>query len=146
MAISCDLRVCSTDAALGLPAVNEGLMPGMAPYRLPRLIGLGPGCRLIPSGQPIGPEEAQRLGLVDYLVPAERFEEGLAEVVSLYLKVPRMAAIASKRLMQRAFQSSFDEALGEANELIAQCLASPEAAAAAEWQERKRRRRSGAGS
>ncbi|GBD12592.1 Short-chain-enoyl-CoA hydratase [bacterium HR24] len=144
LAISCDLRVCSTDATLGLPAVNEGLMPGMAPYRLPRLIGLGPACRLILSGQPIGPDEAYRLGLVDYVVPAERFEERLAEVVSLYLKVPRMAAIASKRLMQRAFQSSFDDALAEARELIAQCLASPEAsAAAAEWLERKRQRRSG---
>ncbi len=143
LAISCDLRVCSSDATLGLPAINEGLMPGMAPYRLPRLIGLGPACRLILSGQPIGPEEAHRLGLVDYLVPAERFEEGLAEVVSLYLKVPRTAAIASKRLMQRAFQSSFDEALAEARELLAGCLASPEAAAAAaEWQVRKRQRRS----
>jgi|FaiFalDrversion2_1042247.scaffolds.fasta_scaffold00305_2 enoyl-CoA hydratase len=142
LAIACDLRVCSSDAVLGLPAINEGLIPGMAPYRLPRLIGLGPACRLILSGEPIGAEEAYRLGLVDYLVPAERFQEGLAEVVSHYLKVPHMAAIASKRLMRKAFHISFAEALDEAQDLTAQCLASPEAAAAAaQWQQRKLERR-----
>src|SRR5215470_16966901 len=35
LAAACDVRVASTDATLGLPAVDEGLFPGMAPYRLP---------------------------------------------------------------------------------------------------------------
>ena len=38
LALACDLRICSTDARLGLPAVPDGLIPGMATYRLPRLI------------------------------------------------------------------------------------------------------------
>jgi enoyl-CoA hydratase len=75
LAISCDIRVCSTDCQLGLPAVLEGLFPALATFRLPRLIGLGPARRLILSGEPISPGEALRLGLIDHLVQAERFEE-----------------------------------------------------------------------
>ena len=52
LAISCDIRVCSTECRLGLPAINEGLIPGLAPFRLPRLIGLGPARRLILSLDP----------------------------------------------------------------------------------------------
>src|SRR5437764_8765286 len=73
LAISCDIRVCSSDCRLGLPAVLEGIFPGLAPVRLPRLIGLGPARRLILSGEMIGAEESLRLGMVDYVVPAERF-------------------------------------------------------------------------
>src|SRR5690242_9444663 len=41
LAVACDLRVCSSDAQLGLPAISEGLLPGLAPFRLPRVVGLG---------------------------------------------------------------------------------------------------------
>src|ERR1043166_657851 len=47
LAVACDLRVCSSDAQLGLPAINEGLFPGMAPFRLPRVVGLGTAARLV---------------------------------------------------------------------------------------------------
>lgn len=140
LAIACDIRVGSSDCRLGLPAVQEGLFPGMAPFRLPRLIGLGPARRLILSGEMIGSEEALRLGLVDHLVPAERFEEGLAEILERYLTAPRAASIASKRLMRRAFDASFDTVYEESLPLLADCQTSPEVAAAAEaW----RRRRAG---
>ena len=43
LAIACDVRVCSADATLGLPAVNEGLFPGLAPFRLPHLVRQGRG-------------------------------------------------------------------------------------------------------
>jgi enoyl-CoA hydratase len=138
LAIACDIRVCSTDCQLGLPAVLEGLFPGMAPFRLPRLIGLGPARRLILSGELITAEEALRLGLIDHLVPAERFEAGLAEIVDTYLRAPRMAVIASKRLMGRAFGATFEEVYEQSLPLIEQCLAAPDVAEAAErWRQRK---------
>ena len=142
LAIACDIRVCSGDCRLGLPAVQEGLFPGMAPFRLPRLIGLGPARRLILSGEMIGSEEALRLGLVDHLVPAERFEEGLAEILERYLTAPRAASIASKRLMRSTFDAPLDAVYAESLPLLDACRASPEVeAAAAAW----RRRRAGRG-
>ncbi|HEX2186405.1 MAG TPA: enoyl-CoA hydratase/isomerase family protein, partial [Chloroflexota bacterium] len=138
LAIACDIRVCSTDCRLGLPAVMEGLFPGLATVRLPRLIGLGPARRLILSGDPIGAEAALHLGLVDHLVPAERFEAGTAEVLQTYLQVPRMAARASKRLLRRAFEAPLDILAAEALPLLDECLASPDATLARKaWRERR---------
>ena len=67
-ALACDLRICNTDAVLGLTAARFGLFPAMGTFRLPRLIGLGPARRLILSGETVDPAEAYRLGLVDHLV------------------------------------------------------------------------------
>jgi enoyl-CoA hydratase len=138
LAISCDLRVCSTDCLLGLPAVLEGIFPAMATVRLPRLIGLGPARRLVLSGELVGAEEALRLGMVDYVVPAERFTEGTAEVIERYLKVPRTAARASKRLMRRAFEAPLETLEAEMLPLMVDCLNSEDVAVAARaWQERR---------
>jgi enoyl-CoA hydratase/carnithine racemase len=140
LAIACDLRVCSADCKLGLPAVNEGLVPGLAPFRLPRLIGLGPARRLILSGEIITPDEALRLGLIDYLAPADAFEAEINGVIALYLRVPRTASIASKLLLRTAFEGDFDAAYQETLPLLAECLASPDIAAAKEaWLRRKAR-------
>ena len=137
LAIACDLRVCSSDAVLGLPAVNEGLFPGMAPFRLPRLVGLGAASRLVLSGEEVDAGEALRLGLVDYLAPAERFDDELRTVLERYLRAPRAASVSSKRLMRRAFEGTFDEVYAESLPLLRECLASPEVAAAREaWQQR----------
>ena len=144
LAIACDIRVCSTACSIGLPAVLEGLFPAMATFRLPRLIGLGPARRLILSGELVEPEEAFRLGIVDYLVPAERFEEGLEEIVATYLALPRVASIASKRLMDRAFEASFDEVFQASIPLMADCLASADVEQAGRvWRGRREQRRRG---
>jgi enoyl-CoA hydratase/carnithine racemase len=141
LAISCDLRVSSADCRLGLPAVLEGIFPAMATVRLPRLIGLGPARRLILSGEMIGAHEALRLGLVDYVAPAEQFEPRIAEVIETYLQVPRTAAIASKRLMRRAFEAPLATLQAEMLPLLAECLESPDVAVAARaWQERRAER------
>ena len=115
----------------------------MAPYRLPRLIGLGPARRLILSGEVIGAEEALRLGLVDHIVPAEGFEAGVTQLLELYLRAHNTASIASKRLMRRAFDAPFEIVRQEAEDLISECLASPEIQAAREaWQRRRAEGRS----
>jgi enoyl-CoA hydratase len=140
LAISCDIRICSTDCRLGLPALQEGFFPGMAVFRLPRLIGLGPACRLILSGEVIGSEEAMRLGLVDHLVPTDRFAAGVDELVQLYLAAPETASIASKRLMRQALDAPFESVYEESLPLLARCQASPDVQSAREaWRQRATR-------
>jgi enoyl-CoA hydratase/carnithine racemase len=138
LAIACDIRVASSDARLGLPAALEGLFPGLATVRLPRLIGLGPARRLILSGELVEAPEALRLGLVDHLVPADRFEAGLAEVLQTYQRVPPAAAAASKALLRGAFDPPPAAAIPRLSPLMAACLSSPEAEAAiSAWRARK---------
>lgn len=141
LAISCDIRICSTQCRIGLPAINEGLFPAMAPFRLPRLIGLGAARRLILSGEVIGPEEALRLGLIDHLVLADNFDAGVAEVVERYLAAPSAASIASKRLMKQALDNAFETVYEESQKWLVDCLASAGVEAAKEaWLRRRAKR------
>jgi enoyl-CoA hydratase len=127
LAAACDVRVASTDTTLGLPAVDEGLFPGMAPYRLPRLVGKGRANALILTGRPVGAEEAERIGLVDHVVDAADFDAQLAATVDAYAQAPREAAAASKRLIAASYEVPFEEALAESEALLEVCLLSPAA-------------------
>jgi enoyl-CoA hydratase/carnithine racemase len=139
-AVACDLRICSTDAVLGLLAARYGLFPALGTFRLPRLIGLGPARRLILSGETVDPAEAYRLGLVDHLVPAERFDDGVAELVERYAALSPAAVAAIKHLTGRAFDTTRDAALAEAVPLLGDCLAAPDVArASATWRARSGR-------
>jgi len=141
LAAACDIRVASNDSVIGLPAVNEGLFPGMAPYRLPRLIGKGRAASLILTGRQISAEEAYRIGLVDHVVDSAEFDEQLAAVVESYARAPRQAAAASKRLISSSYDLPFEAALNESEVLLDGCLQSPEVARArAAWMPRPRHR------
>jgi enoyl-CoA hydratase/carnithine racemase len=135
--LACDLRFCSTDAVLGLTAVRFGLFPALATLRLPRLIGLGPARRMIFSGQTVDASEAYRLGLVDHLVPAERFADGVDELVAHYAALSPACAIAIKRLTARAFDAPRDTLLADALPMLAGCLGAPDVVTGnAAWQAR----------
>ena len=142
LAAACDVRVASTDAVIGLPAIDEGLFPGMAPYRLPRLIGKGRAASLILTGRRVAAEEAYSIGLVDHVLDANRFEEQFAALVDTYARAPRTAAAASKRLLARSYEASFDDVLAESEVLLETCLASEEVKRArAAWKRRRITRR-----
>ena len=68
LALACDIRVCTPSAQLGLPAIKEGLIPGLGTFRLARYVGLGRAKSLIIRGNMIDGTEAERIGMVDHLV------------------------------------------------------------------------------
>lgn len=72
LAIACDLRVAGASARLGQPEVSLGIIPAAgATYRLPRLIGLGRARELVYTGRIVDATEAERIGLVNRVVPDE---------------------------------------------------------------------------
>jgi enoyl-CoA hydratase len=71
LAMCCTIRVAVTEAKLGQPEVKLGIVPGYgATQRLPRLVGRGRALDLLLTGEPIGADEAHRIGLVNHVVPA----------------------------------------------------------------------------
>jgi enoyl-CoA hydratase/carnithine racemase len=103
LALVCDYRLASEDALLGLPAVKECLIPSLALYRLPRLIGAARAQELILLGEPLDARTAERYSLVNRLVPAAEFPHALDETVERFLALPPASARASKLLTGRAF-------------------------------------------
>jgi enoyl-CoA hydratase len=117
LALAADVRVAADNAILGLPAINEGLIPGLASYRLPHYIGLGRAKHMILSGQNIHAREAYDIGLVDHIVPLAQFEGQLEEVVQQYLKGCSVAAVKSKTLCNFSFDLDYEPFLNKYFEL-----------------------------
>jgi enoyl-CoA hydratase/carnithine racemase len=126
LALVCDYRLASEDALLGLPAVKECLIPSMALYRLPRLIGRARATELILLGEPIPAREAERYGLVNRVVAAAAFAQALDATVERFLALPPASVRASRRLVARAFDLDFDAFRTEMEARFAACLASDE--------------------
>ena len=108
LALGCDIRVCTRSARLGLPAIKEGLIPGLGTFRLARYIGLGRAKSLIIRGNMIDGTEAERIGLVDHLVrddtAFEEFEDWLAE----YAATNSAGCRASKQMLLDCFDLGWD--------------------------------------
>jgi 3-hydroxyacyl-CoA dehydrogenase len=69
-ALACHYRVAVPSAKVGLPEVQIGILPGAGgTQRLPRLVGPKAALELITSGRHVPAEEAQRLGIIDEIVP-----------------------------------------------------------------------------
>ena len=72
LAMTCHWRVAVKTARLGQPEVKLGLIPGAGgTQRLPRLVGVEKALAMIVGGDPIGGEEAKRLGLVDEIIEGD---------------------------------------------------------------------------
>jgi enoyl-CoA hydratase/carnithine racemase len=92
----CDLIIASESAIFGHPELRFGLNPLFNPLR--RIVGIQKAKEIVMLGQPIGAMEAQRIGLVNRVVPPERL---MAEVESVSRELamgPPEAIMAVKRL------------------------------------------------
>jgi enoyl-CoA hydratase/carnithine racemase len=130
LALVCDYRLAGADASIGLPAVKECLIPSMALYRLPRLIGAARARELILTGDPITAARAEHYGLVDRAVPTAELSRAVDECIARFLALPATSVRVSKRLMARAFDLEFDAFRREMEAGLRECLASPEHRAA----------------
>ena len=77
LALCCDFRFASAGKyRLGLAEVNLGLSPGMGgTQRLPRLISRSKALQMMVTGDPVGPDEALQLGILDRVLPDENFHQ-----------------------------------------------------------------------
>lgn len=77
LAMACDVRVATEDAALGLPEIDVGLVTGIQGGLLVRLVGLQAAKELVYTGELISGEEAAELGLVNDAVPPEAYADAV---------------------------------------------------------------------
>jgi enoyl-CoA hydratase/carnithine racemase len=130
LALACDIRIAAESAQLGLPAVKEGLIPGMGVWRLPRFVGLGRAKRLILSGELLDARAAQAIGMVDDVVADAELIEYAHASAGRYLQIPWAPVLLSKRLTNRAFDLPFDPFLREYFAAQAEAIGSADHASA----------------
>ncbi|BDR92467.1 3-hydroxyacyl-CoA dehydrogenase/enoyl-CoA hydratase family protein [Vulcanisaeta souniana] len=91
-AMACDFRIATDRSELGQPEINLGIIPGAGgTQRLIRYVGLGRAKELIMLGDRIKADEAYRIGLVNKVVPREKFED---EVRSFALRLAQGPPVA----------------------------------------------------
>jgi enoyl-CoA hydratase len=101
LAMACTLRLAADTAQLGQPEVDLGLIPGFGgSQRLARLIGHGRALALLLGGHQIGAEEAERIGLVNRVVPAAHLK---TEALTLARQLAAKAPLAVRYLLNAVY-------------------------------------------
>jgi len=99
LAMACHIRIAADNAKLGLPEVTLGLIPGYGgTQRLTQLVGKGKAIEMIISANMVTAAEAEKIGLVNYVVPQTNLiskAEELLNVVKLRAPLAVAAAIKS---------------------------------------------------
>jgi enoyl-CoA hydratase/carnithine racemase len=129
IALACDIRVAADGGyRIGLPEVTLGLLPGTGgTQRLPRLIGRGRALELMTTGRTVTPAEAERLGMVDRLVPADGFEQAVADLAAGLAGGAPLAIAAVTRVVNEGLEQPLDDALERELEELAPLFASEDA-------------------
>ena len=79
------------------------------------------------TGRTVTPAEAERLGMVDRLVPAEKFEQAVADLAGGLAAGAPLAVAAITRVVNDGLDRSLPEALGRELEELAVLFASEDA-------------------
>ena len=114
LAFACDLVVAAEGVRFIEVFVRRGISPdGGGAYLLPRLVGLQKAKELIFFGDDLPAEEAQRLGLVNRVVPRDQLEQAAGELAGRLASGPTKAIGMAKWLLNRSLDSdrrtAFDE-------------------------------------
>lgn len=97
LAMACDIRIATDRSRLGQPEVGLGIIPGAGgTQRLQRLVGLGKAKELIFTGAIIDAGEAERIGLVNRVVPAEELRGAVREMADRIIAKGPVAVTLAK--------------------------------------------------
>lgn len=112
LAFACDLRVAAEGASFVLAFGRVGLVPDSgATWMLPRLVGLARAFELAMLNEPLSAVDAERLGLVNAVVPAEGLLDAARDLAGrLAAGAPRAIAL-TKRALNRSLETDLESAL-----------------------------------
>ncbi|WP_299665721.1 enoyl-CoA hydratase/isomerase family protein [uncultured Ruegeria sp.] len=129
VALACDLRVVARSAEFSAPEVQLGWNgAGGAAQHLTRMCGYGQAMKILLTGERFSAEEANRIGMVEYLVePGEELTKAraLAQEIAAHATV---ATQAIKSAVRGAMDLTTEQGLRNENELMSLCFAKAEQA------------------
>jgi enoyl-CoA hydratase len=110
--MACTLRIAADTARLGQPEINLGLIPGYGgTQRLARLVGKGHAMRIGLTGEPIGADEAYRIGLVNEVVPREQLLDAAIRLANQIKQNAPIATRFSKEAVNKGLDLTLDDGL-----------------------------------
>ena len=126
IALACDIRIARRNAGrVGLPEVNLGVLPGTGgTQRMARALPKNKAIELMTEGKLMTFEEAQELGLINYIYESEGFWEKVMEYARTFCPPNRASKTVGriKRSVQSGSEVAFSEALAIERELQQLCF------------------------
>jgi 2-(1,2-epoxy-1,2-dihydrophenyl)acetyl-CoA isomerase len=112
IALACDMRIMADSARLIEVFIRIGLVPDSGSHWfLPRLVGMAKAFEYSALGQDIGAAEAERVGLVNKVVPAAELESTTMDLARQLAKAPTRAIGLIKRTLNKGLTSDLDSLL-----------------------------------
>ncbi len=112
LTLCCDIRIAADNARMGIPEVCIGIVPDLGgAQRLPRIIGLGRAKELIFTGRIIGAQEAERIGLVNRVVPAEKLMDSAKELAREIMDNGLIAVGLAKKIANKSLEVDMETIL-----------------------------------
>lgn len=122
LAMACDIRIASDKAKFGQPEVGLGITPGFSGIRrMMEIVGEAKAKEYIFSGRMFDALEAERIGLVNKVVPADSFMEECQKMAEEIASKSFNAVITSKKVMN-ALKENVDEKVRYQSECFADCF------------------------
>jgi methylglutaconyl-CoA hydratase len=106
MMAACDIVVCAEDAGIGFPELRRGLLPAMVAGVLRHRVCEGELRELLLAGSPINADRAQRIGLVQRVVPADRVMDEATKIARLVLEGAPRATRLTKEFINELYRES----------------------------------------
>ncbi len=117
LAVFCDMVIASERATFGQPEIKVGVFPPVAAVLFPHLIGRNRALELLLTGDVIGAAEANAIGLINKVVPADSFREKTDEFISKLTSLSGPVLRLTKRAVDRGHNLSVDEGIRAVEQL-----------------------------
>jgi 2-(1,2-epoxy-1,2-dihydrophenyl)acetyl-CoA isomerase len=112
MSLPCDIRIAAEDAKLGVTFTKLGMIPGLgATHFLPRIVGLAKALELVLTARLIKGPEAERIGLVNRVVPADQLLVEARKMAAMTAECDPRALAAAKQALHFGSTATLAEAM-----------------------------------
>ena len=127
LALACDLRIASDSATFTQAFINVGLHPDWGgTYFLPRLVGTGRAIEMFFLGEPVDAIEAQRTGLVNFVVPPDKLPAETRRLAERLAAQPPLPLSLLKEALYERFKTQMDSMMEHEVEAQMKCFESEE--------------------
>jgi enoyl-CoA hydratase len=112
LAMMCDIIIAGDSAKFGQPEIKLGVIPGMGgSQRLTKAVGKYKAMDMVLTGRMIDAEEAERMGLVSRIVPADTLMDAAMEAATMIAGLSKPSTQVAKEAVNRALEVSLAEGL-----------------------------------
>ena len=140
IALACDMRIAAPDTRLAFLFPKVGLSGADmgAAWLLPRVVGLGRATELLLTGEFVDAERAERIGLINRVVPADELRSTAHDIARSLAEGPAFAHAMTKRMLDYEAHLDFSTAIEAEAQAQAICMQHPDFREAYEaWVEKR---------